>query len=220
MLGNLAQHMTEVFLCVADYSGLCPEPLTRYRYTLANACHAKWEMDGFTVHVITPKIVGCSNFDFQKVRRQYAEAHAKESIYVVADDDCLPLFHVEQCAEVMRGYPQFAILSLFPQNCNIQPWTPDPEVYDAYSGEDVMEHVSVGGIRFMRKGYMTEWPSLPESGAYDFVQCEYLRQRKQMRSGYFRNFQCLHLGEGQNVSTLKYGAIQKAQKEILANVRP
>jgi len=178
----------EVFFCVADYWAVCPR-LSRLRYNMANTCHAAWElMPGVTVEVLSGK-----GREWQSKRRQEAESRATGEVYCCADDDCLPGFSsVDDLIGLFRAYPDFAILSAWPSNCDIQRWT--PEGYRAHHGPDIEEHVSVGGIRFVRKGAQAEWP--PQEGNwYDRTQADWLREHG-WRVGLLTNKQCIHLGEG------------------------
>jgi hypothetical protein len=130
---------------------------------------------------------------FQERRRKVADEHANSSIYVVADEDCIPhLDDIFEVIDVMDRYPQFAILSLKPIGVKINFWT--PEDYAPHVDENVMEHVSVGHVRFCRKGALKQWPEY-KSGGYDNDQCSALR-RENWRVGFLRNFWADHLGEG------------------------
>ena len=169
---------------------MCPE-LARLRFNFANAVHAAWDLiPGAEVTVLYGKDQGR---EFQRNRRVEAESRAKGEVYCVADDDCLPRFNtVDDAARLLRVHPDFAILSAWPENCTINDWT--PEDYSPYRSGDVAEHVSVGGIRFMRKGAQAEWP--PQEGNwYDRTQADWLRAHG-WRVGLLRNIRTLHLGEG------------------------
>jgi hypothetical protein len=195
----------DVFLCVANYHQFLSNDFSRIRYTGANLCHARWMVQpDCDVHVITPMLLGCTNKEFQKERRVYAEKTAVSEVYVVADDDCLlsggPTdFWAQRVLQLFKTYEDFAILSAWPVNCNIQPWT--PEGYEPVHDSFVMEHYSVGGIRFCRAGAMRDWPEQRGSG-YDGSQCEWLRSAG-WRVGYLRSAcDMLHLGEGRDLSTI------------------
>jgi hypothetical protein len=65
-----------------------------------------------------------------------------------------------------------------------------------YEDHDVIEHVSVGGIRVMQAGAMKDWPQMePGIAGYDRVQADYLRS-KGYRVGYLKRFVMNHVGEG------------------------
>lgn len=170
--------------------------------------------------------------EFQRFRRIVADAQGGE-FYVVADDDCLPVGEVlERGFEILRGHPEFTILSLWPENESIVEWTPDgcpkcgnrekftckgyitiPDMvqcgvcyaeyrakdgsYQTANNAEVMEHVSVGGVRFCRRMPFEVWPEMPagEYRGYDAAQCEAIR-RCGKRVGYFRDLKMVHLGKG------------------------
>lgn len=196
------------FLCVSSYYQLgIPEPLARYRYALANAAHARWQLHSdITTHVITPTLLAdISNRSFQRERRRFAELSSTTSIYLCSDDDCIlsappSAMLTQHIQRIFDAHPEFAILSALPRNATIQPWT--PEGYVTQESEDVLEVASAGGIRFMRRGAMGDWPPLAdgESG-YDRIQSDWLRARG-MRVGYLRHIGMIHLAEGLEFSTV------------------
>lgn len=137
---------------------------------------------------------------FQRLRRLSADLKAKGPYYICADDDCLPQpFAMNALLATVHGYPNFGMLSFMPANANIEQWTPD--VCEAVNGvvfedHDVIEHVSVGGIRVMQAGVMQDWPAMePGMSGYDRVQADYIRS-KGMRVGYLKRFVMNHVGEG------------------------
>lgn len=137
--------------------------------------------------------LACTDTEFQVERRREAENMAMTDIYVLADDDCMPigLNFFEKGVKVMEGHPEFAILSAWPSNAVIHPWT--PEEGTAFEDEDVMEHVSVGGIRFCRKGAMKKWPKA-HGAFYDREQADYLRGEG-WSVGLMRQVRMNHFGE-------------------------
>lgn len=178
--------MTDVFFCSA--------PLSDEREEMAQRTIQAWlSIPNLRVHYLTPVSLGCSLEEFQRERRIHAEQEAKGDIYVVADDDCLPLGggdYVERAIYTMRRYPQYAILSAWPLNAKINPW----EAATQPDTPDVMGHVSVGGIRFCRKGTLVGWPSQSGPG-YDMQHCEAIRAIGS-HVGYFHTIHMRHLGEG------------------------
>jgi hypothetical protein len=141
-----------------------------------------------------------SGLEFQKQRRILAESKAKGPYYICADDDCLPQpFSMTALLATVHGYPQFGMLSFLPANANIEQWKPEcSETVNGcvYEDHDVMEHVSVGGIRVMQAGAMKEWPEMePGISGYDRVQADYLRAQG-LRVGYLKRFLMNHIGEG------------------------
>lgn len=152
---------------------------------MADLCLEAWKsIPGLRVHVLFGE-----NIEFQKKRREQAENMAKSSIYVCTDDDILPskvdlgLINI-----LFNQYQDYAILSAVPINCRIYPWNL------GQLNNEVMEHVSVGGARFVRKGAMKEWPPY-FGGGYDASHAEHLRNLG-YKVGYSLKTECLHLGEG------------------------
>ena len=184
--------MTEVFFCSA--------PKTADRSAIASGVRHRWkELDDIKLIELTPRILGCDDFSFQKQRRVAADMMAKNSVYILADDDCLPLTDFESGINAILEHPQFAIVSAFPSNCTIQRWT--PEGYDVYEDLAVMEHHSVGGLRIIRRGAMREWPEQTGPG-YDREHCQALRDAG-YRVGYSVFFRMEHLGEGKTTVWLE-----------------
>ncbi len=171
------------------------------RSAMAETCLARWQMvDGITMNVIDEQMLGCSATGFQRMRRIFADEQAESDVYVVADDDYLlpASFDLKECLKVFNA-SVFAMLSLIPSNCLIIPWTPS----DGYITEvtsDVMEHHSVGGVRFCRKNHLSKWPDMePDYPGFDRAHCAAIRAEGK-RCGFFRSFSALHLGE--NFSTV------------------
>lgn len=155
-------------------------------------CQKRWRRENVKIVHLTPDSLDCSPREFQRARRIVAEDLASGP-YVLADSDCLLLKSpVEPLLDLMARYPEFSIVSLMPSNATINPWT--PENYIPVLTEELMEHVSVGGIRFCRKGALKDWPQAYGKG-YDAIHCEVLRKAG-FRVGYARNVTMNHLGEG------------------------
>lgn len=179
--------MMDLFFCHVRDNGL--------RDAMAIVCQARWEKESLNrAAYLTPQDLKCSAAKFQLVRRATADVMAKTDFYILADSDCLPQAapFVEEAERLLETYDAFAMLSLMPSNCTINPWT--PETYTAHLDARVMEHHSVGGIRICRKGVVEKWPSI-EDKTYDAQHCEEIRKLG-FRVGYFRNITMNHLGEG------------------------
>ena len=178
------------------------------RDAMAVLCQNRWDREAIDrAAYLTPQDLKCINAEFQLLRRVTAEVMSKTDFYIVADSDCLPQAKpfVEYAEKLMEIYDSFAMLSLMPSNCTINPWT--PETYTAHLDSRVMEHHSVGGIRICRKGVMgSKWPKA-DGCTYDAEHCEEIR-RLGYRVGYFRNITQNHLGEG-------YSQVWKTQPEAL-----
>ncbi|MHC5066130.1 MAG: hypothetical protein ACYTG5_19395 [Planctomycetota bacterium] len=180
---------TDVFLC---HLGKNDDWMRAGMFLLTSS---RWTSEPDTrLHDMTPFRCNCTPEEFQRERRICADIAAESDIYVVADDDCLPRAEpfVEYALKVMGEHPEFAILSLLPTNARIMRWR--PQDYETYEHEDVTEHVSVGGIRFCRKGILEEWPEMTGKG-YDREHGDAIRDAG-YRVGYFRHLTMNHLGEG------------------------
>lgn len=202
--------MTDVFFC-----GLHDRPYLR-RY-MGYLCRERWEAEEGVR--LRPR-VGYGQ-EFQHERRKIAEIDSRSDIYVVADDDCFPQAEpfLAEGVRILEEHPEFAILSMMPSNAKINPWRPPGREYEipsrsivesisdgpftvdgvyelraVYEDDDVMEHVSVGGIRFCRRGCLEEWPPFTGPG-YDREQADALRAAG-YRVGYFKHLKMNHLGEG------------------------
>ena len=174
----------------------CSVATTPLRSFMAETCLARWHLEPDT-H-LTELRDGGDPGGFQLKRRQLAADMADSPIYILADDDCLPEKpepFVRDCLEILSHYPEFAVLSLWPSNSTLHSWKADDiPGYTPTVTEDVLEHVSVGGIRFCRKDAFTDldWPPL-QGKTYDSQEAQALRNAG-YRVGYFRNFYMNHLG--------------------------
>ena len=124
------------------------------------------------------------------MRREQARVSARTDPYILADDDCLPLqdYFCERGLDIMVKYPDFSILGLRPITSTLNKWT--PEGYTPFENEEVEEHVSVGGIVFMRRNI--DIPSGNEQ-RFDGVLAEAIRKQGK-RVGFFKNLRLNHLG--------------------------
>lgn len=184
LLGRNKQDKPEVFFCTCGS-----------RDGLAEKMREHWLGLNVNLRVITPKILGCDNFSFQKIRRAAAEVMAKSEIYILADDDCSLITPLELGIQALRSRDDFALVSAFPANCNIERWT--PEDHEPYEDMNLMEHYSTGGIRIIRRGCMVKgWPEQVRVG-YDSEHCEALRSSG-YRVGYAQHCRMEHWGEGKS----------------------
>lgn len=203
--------MIDVFFTMLGTGGL--------REKMAELCLARWYREsGVKVHVLSPSLTLPASgkekrhtvepWKFQLERRVRADELANSQFYVVADDDCLlpDTDTVLDAVEVAKNYPHFGQFSWWPSNSQLRPWTPGEDDRkncvngEVYSDGLVMEHVSVGGIRLLRKGLLPKWPAPPEgSTRYDSIHAQALRDLG-YRSGYFRDYLMNHLGRGEGYS--------------------
>jgi len=209
----------EVFFCTA--------PTTDERQRIADRCFEYWSGNpDADVVVVTPETVGCSLGQFQRERRIYADSRARHHEYICTDDDMLPTADdcLVKGIAALRTHTDFGILSAWPANCTINRWEPGEEsmrclvclgvaksrgcgncggagwfsfTYQPFEDLSVMEHVSVGGLRFCRKGLLEEWPDYSGQGGYDGVHSLALRKAG-YRVGYLQHARAVHLGEGKS----------------------
>ena len=129
----------------------------------------------------------------QRERRIRADELAKSDIYIVADDDCMPIGpdFIARGVAVMEAHPDFAVLAA--RNCHEK--NDEPPYVGRYIDDDVWEAHAVGGIRFCRKGAVKHWPESVSAGSYDCQHHEGI-VASGMRAGYMRRVTMNHLGIG------------------------
>lgn len=182
--------MIDVFFCSVPY------PTGKsLRTEMARLCLDRWSHETSAwVHPLTPDSLWCTPAEFQKKRRQFADANSQGQIYIVADDDCFlsSAFDLMEAVDLVEKYKQFWLLSLMPSNARINLWT--PEGYTPFVDDNVMEHESAGNIRICRRDRFVTWPPQTRQG-YDTDQCHAIRADGG-KVGFLRNIQYTHLGEG------------------------
>lgn len=171
----------------------CSAPQSEERYERAKQTLAMWrEVLPVTVLQAEPH----DNYYFQSKRRQIAEATSTTSIYIVADDDMEPsrteakLQWILDGVECLLAYPKFGILSPLLEATNLFPATVDGS--PPYVDNEVQEEHNVGGIRFCRKGIITEWPEQTRRG-YDQEHCA-AYQHHGYKVGYMKHLWANHPG--------------------------
>lgn len=187
-LGHSKHARPQVFFCTCGS-----------RNGLAEKMLDHWKGLDVDLKVLTPKLLGCDALSFQKLRRAAAEVMARDSFYVVTDDDCELITPLELGLEAIKSHDEFGMISAFPSNCNISRWT--PEDYEPFEDMSVTEVHSVGGIRIIRRGSMLKgWPEQDGRG-YDREHCQAMRNSG-FRTGYSQFLRMIHHGEGLGLSTV------------------
>jgi hypothetical protein len=138
-------------------------------------------------------------FEFE--RRFEAENRSSTPIYVLSDDDCLPLASPNQtgvewlagAVETVERWRAFGCLSAFHDNEPASRWDNEQAIYN----DEVMEHINVGGCRFIWKGLTkTGWREF-NGRDYDCSHAGMLAEQG-YKVGYLRNYRTTHLGKYQS----------------------
>lgn len=169
------------------------------RLGLAIATVARWKMQrDVRVHVLDCCDIQCPEFGypfdgktlsnrpipFATQSLRHAEEHAQSDPYIISNDDCLIYGQdfVQNGLRVMRENPDYGCVSGAVTNG------------DQYqlSGPDIHEIHAVGGLVFLRRGIVREFPPL-EDCYWD------LERHRQVaaagyRSGYTKHCPYLHMG--------------------------
>lgn len=197
MNGDPPRSRTDVFVCTQEWKAITVKGWRPLRHSMLMLAIRRWKAEKYNrVQVLRPKRF-TDPVLFQRERRIMAENMVvfDPNFYVLADDDCMPSAgaDVRYAKAILHQHPEFAILSYMPDNEFIVRWT--PEGYQAFVDQDVLEHVSVGGIRVMRAGIVNEDMPPMNGPGYDAIQADWLRS-KGYRVGYFRNITMCHIGKG------------------------
>ncbi len=172
--------MTDVFVCSCAADDI--------RKGLRDAVYARWVLEPDTnVMLLTPKIVGCTNPQFQGMRRPWIEQRAQSDIYVMAEDDCMPwgTKFVEKGVDVLRRHLEFAVLSPL--------LLPYPEVPSMIEWPECYEGITSGGINFTRKGILKDM-IVPTDSVFDEGGQAGFLKRAGWRTGWMKDVKQLHLG--------------------------
>ena len=167
--------MIEVFLGTCNYE----EPLA-FREYIRDAVVGCWEMLGATVHFQWDKE--------QRQRRIEADERSVSDLYIVADDDCLPigLDFIPCVLHLAREFPAYGIFS--PEMVR------EKRSRTTTGTSQVFRWRGVGGLRICRKGIIKDWPDQTRKG-YDDEHCEAIHELG-LDCGIMRHVYFNHLGEG------------------------
>ena len=130
----------------------------------------------------------------ERERRYLAEEMAKSPIYILADDDILPL--EKECAtwgsQSLEKHPQFGKVCLFT--------IPDNPVKTegGFGDRHLFEVHGCGGVRFIRKGIVQRWAPIATAGSMEGYDAPHCREfhRCGFKVGYFTYLRGLHMGYG------------------------
>jgi len=148
----------------------CLEQSKQRRYLFSAVCEAWWPKASQTYWDYLP----------HGERFQWAERLSSDSVYCLTDDDCLPCpwLDLGKIAQLFRDHPDYATIACM-------------NLLNPVKGEGLIEAEAVGGIRFIRKGVVTEFPADfdgDDSRYFDLVKAKGFKQ------GYVPEFPMLHLG--------------------------
>lgn len=156
----------EIFISTLPYA-----PFS-VRNRLVGAVIQKWgETHGVTIRV---------TLHSPAERFKFAEQASVEDIYCLADDDCLPCPHINfpEIGWLFEKNTDFATIAMM-------------NLLQPTKGPGLIESHAVGGIRFIRKGAVTEFP--PDFNGDDMTYYELVRAEG-YRQGYITEYPMLHLG--------------------------
>ena len=197
--------MIDVYFCKGG-SGLDPpEWLVTLREQMARLCLTRWQCEGgIDLHTITPYTVKKAGYTapFQLSRRKYAEESTRSDIYVVADDDCLigsdPI--VGMAVDIMQQNPLVGILALSERTGPPMVRANVP-LSDLYQTDDLIESHAVGGVRFCRRGVVTDWPPHDPDNPYQYDSIHGPAVKKAgYVSAYAKALQMNHIGAGYSIT--------------------
>jgi hypothetical protein len=189
--------MTDVFVRVFATNGI--------RLGFAISTIARWSMEpDARLHLIVCKdgmrdsswyaheLHFLPSEDFAKRSIEMIERLAEGDIYAGSDDDMLIYGKgfLAKGLEIMRRHPEYGMLCASPTNEGVIP--PDaPKV-------EVAPSWSVGGPAFVRKGLLTEFPSINNSEYAGFM--DHQMNQKGFKQGYITDLKYLHLGHRYSVT--------------------
>lgn len=189
--------MIDVFLrCYAEAGG-------ELRSGMATSCVARWLMqeDANIIILYTRSYRGYLNCNslslypdtFHMESKRFAEATSTTPIYVVADDDCLILGKdfVASGVRVMEDFPKYGILtatSISDGDCRMIGMPSIP-----------LERHAVGGVAFIRKGILKEFPSCAVDKVDETI-CEEITAAG-YKAGVLPACKFNHLGAGYSLSS-------------------
>lgn len=121
---------------------------------------------------------------------QYAEDNAQSDSYIIANDDTLIYGQdfVENGLHIMEKYPDFGCVSGAVTNGD----------QFQLDGPEITEIHAVGGLVFLRKGLVTEFPPLED--CYWDLERDRQVKAKGFRTGYTRMCPYLHMGANFSVA--------------------
>jgi hypothetical protein len=129
----------------------------------------------------------------------FAARNAKSDVYVVIDDDHLPLRWdwLQQGASVLESHPEFALVASWSVNGEVFPEHVMRAVPDAYQDDEVFETCGLGTPYFARRGQIPpEAFLIPGTTAHTYDPAMSDMARAYGKLGFLKNVRHNHLGIG------------------------
>jgi hypothetical protein len=190
--------MTDVFIRVFSSSEL------RLGFAIATVARWKLQKDCRIIPIVCEagmeldrwpgSIVIYNEPPFATSSLRIAEGVAKSDPYIICNDDNLPYGQdfVEKGLDIMARYSEYGVISGVVTNGH-EPYDTETEVHEIHA---------VGGLVFLRKGLVTEFPPLEDR----FWDGERHKQvlAKGFKSGYSHRLPYLHMGAHFSIATPCY----------------
>ena len=183
--------MTDVFIRVFSSSelrlGFAIATVARWRMQKdANVIVLQWHEGLKYDFGVNSYLISNKDEPFATASLRKAESWAKSDPYIICNDDNLPYGQdfVSKGIDVMNRYPDYGVISGVVVNGEGSEFE--------MNGPEVKEIHAVGGLVFLRKGLVTEFPLLEDR----FWDGERHKQvvEKGFKSGYSRVLPYLHMG--------------------------
>lgn len=135
--------------------------------------------------------------NFHIASKRVAEDKSIGPIYIIADDDCLPLGNkfVERGLRIINSHPEYGILTAT-SVCD------GPYPGDNKNLPDVVDMHAVGGIAFVRKGILKEFKDC-EPSHIDGMICDEMNSNG-FKTGIMPHLRFNHLGFGWSITNPDY----------------
>lgn len=161
------------------------------RRAMRDVCEARWSVQ----RDASVRYLGGTLPSFNMDGKRIAEESATTDIYIIADDDCLILGadFVSRGTSILRGHPEFGLLTAISVIENHS---------DFVHTEDAVERHSVGGVAFVRRGILTEFPACPVEHTDETICAEFTR--KGFKTGIMPSVRMNHLGYGYSITSDAY----------------
>jgi hypothetical protein len=177
--------MTDVVLCCYDYD----HPI---RKGMQMSCIWRWKMQE-DANVIYINPAGIRNLGpFHIARKHAAERLTSSPIYVVADDDALPIgsSFVRDGVRILGEHPEYGMASA--RSISDGPIYPNEEIVES----------QCGGIVFVKKGILLDFEECDADKVDDTI-CREMNRRG-YKTGVMPSVRFNHLGAGYSITSKGY----------------